>query len=214
MKILVFLGAPGSGKGTQASIIKEKLGIVHISTGDILRDAVAQKTEAGLKAKEYMDRGDLVPDNVMIDIIKDRISKSDCKNGFILDGFPRTLPQAEALDKMLNEKKMCISKVIFIDVSEDVLLKRLLGRRSCPKCKAIYNIYFSPPKKEGICDKCGAKLVQRSDDNEESVRNRLLKYRENTAPLIEYYKNKNLLVTIDGTGQVEKITRDILRVVN
>jgi adenylate kinase len=211
--IILFLGAPGAGKGTQASIIAKKLGIPHISTGDIFREAVSKGTELGKKAKEYMDRGELVPDEIVIGIVKERIVADDCKNGFVLDGFPRTVAQAEALDRVLSEIDRKIDYVLNIVVSEDGVVKRLTGRRTCKNCGAVYHVIFNPPQKEGVCDVCGGELYQRDDDKEETVRNRLQVYFEKTAPLIDYYRNKGVLVDINGEQTVDEVTKEIERVI-
>lgn len=195
---LIFLGAPGAGKGTQAEIVCDKLGIPAISTGNMLREAVKNATAAGLAAKEYMDKGDLVPDEVVIGILKDRIAQDDCKKGFILDGFPRTVEQAEALDKMGVQ----IDKVIEISVPDEKIISRLSGRRVCEGCGSSYHLEFKPTKAEGICDLCGAKVVQRVDDKPETVLSRLETYREKTAPLKGYYENKGKLVTVNGQEDI------------
>ncbi len=204
---LILLGAPGAGKGTQAEKIIDKYKIPQISTGDILRENVKNQTELGLKAKEYMEKGELVPDDVIIGIIKDRLAKDDCRNGYILDGFPRTIPQAEALTEALKPDK--IDKVIFINVSDDVVIERLSLRRVCKNCGAIYHMKYNPPKEEGVCDKCGGEVYQRDDDKEETIKNRLKVYREQTEPLVKYYSDSGLLVEIDGTKSVDEIANDI-----
>ena len=195
---LIFLGAPGAGKGTQAEVVCDKLGIPAISTGNMLREAVKNGTPAGLAAKECMDRGDLVPDDVVIGILKDRIAQDDCKNGFILDGFPRTVEQAEALDKM----GVNIDKVIEIHVADERIIARMSGRRVCEGCGASYHLEYKPTKVEGICDSCGAKVVQRVDDKPETVLSRLETYREKTAPLKGYYESKGKLVTVEGQEEI------------
>ncbi len=202
---LILLGPPGSGKGTQAKMLVEKYDIPQISSGDILRAAVKEGSPMGLKAKEYMDKGKLVPDDVVIGIIEERLKKDDCKKGFILDGFPRTLAQAEALKRLLAKKEIKLDAVISIDVDEEEVIRRLTGRRTCKNCGAMYHIIFSPPKKEGICDKCGGELYQRDDDKEETIRARLKIYKEQTAPLIEYYKMEGLLKEVQGTGEIKEI---------
>ena len=209
---IIMLGAPGAGKGTQASRISEKYGIPQISTGDILRSAVREGTELGKKAKEYMDRGELVPDEIVIGIVRERIVQDDCKKGFILDGFPRTVVQAEALDKMLEELGLSIDYVINIDVPEEEIVKRLTGRRTCRNCQAMYHVIFNPPKKDNVCDKCGGELYQRDDDKEETIRARLEVYKKQTAPLIDYYSKKGKLVNIDGTKSIDEIFEEIVRV--
>ncbi len=195
---LILLGAPGAGKGTQAKWIREEYGIPHISTGDILRKNVAEGTELGKEAKKYMDEGKLVPDELIIGMVKERLAQEDCKKGFILDGFPRTIRQAEELEKITD-----IDAVLNIHVPFDKLIERITGRRSCPKCGAVYHIKYNPPKKEGICDVCGTPLIQRDDDKEETVKNRLKTYEEQTAPLIEYYEKKGKLITVEGQEKVE-----------
>ncbi|NOY39832.1 MAG: adenylate kinase [Nitrospirae bacterium] len=202
---IVLLGAPGAGKGTQAKKLVEKYGIPQISTGDILRKAVADGTPLGKEAKAYMDKGELVPDSVVIGLVKERLTQDDCKKGFILDGFPRNTAQAEVLDKVLEETNIPLQVALCVDVDMDILMKRLTGRRTCRQCGQMYNIYFSPPQKEGVCDKCGGELYQRDDDKEETIRRRLEVYEAQTAPLIEYYKNKGILKTVEGTGDIDEI---------
>ncbi len=206
---IIMLGPPGAGKGTQAKMLVEKLGIPQISTGDMLRAAVKEGTPMGLKAKEYMDGGKLVPDEVVIGIVKDRLGAADCAKGFILDGFPRTIPQAEALDKVLSEMGKKIEYVVNVAVPESELLDRLTGRRTCKKCGAMYHVKFNAPKQEGVCDKCGGELYQRDDDKEETILNRLKVYNDQTAPLIEYYKKQGVLVDIDGSKEIKDIFAEI-----
>ncbi|MEN2994198.1 MAG: adenylate kinase [Thermodesulfovibrio sp.] len=206
---LVFLGAPGAGKGTQAKRLVEKYGIPQISTGDLLRAAVAAETPLGKEAKAYMDRGELVPDSVVLEMVKERLSQEDCKKGFILDGFPRNVAQAEALDKMLSEMNMPLDLVLNLDVPFDDLMKRLTGRRTCKSCGQMYNIYYSPSKVEGKCDKCGGELFQRDDDKEETIRKRLEVYRAQTEPLIDYYSKKAILKSVSGTGNIDEIFNSI-----
>ncbi len=206
---LILLGAPGAGKGTQAKKIVEKYGIPHIATGDILREAVAKGTELGKKAKEYMDRGELVPDEIVIGIVKERLQQPDCEKGFLLDGFPRTLKQAEALDDMLKELGKKIDAVIYIDVPEEEVVKRIVNRRTCRNCGAVYHLIYAPPKEPNKCDKCGGELYQRDDDKEETVRQRFKVYMENTAPLIEYYEKKGILYKVDGTKNIDEVFQQI-----
>ncbi len=210
---IVLLGAPGSGKGTQAKLLVEKYKIPQISTGDLLRAAVAAGTELGKKAKAVMDAGQLVSDDIVLGIIQERLLKPDAKAGFILDGFPRNIPQAQALDAMLARLGQPLQLALLVDVDSEVLMKRLTGRRSCASCGAIYNIYFSPPKVPGKCDKCGGILQHRSDDNEETVRNRLKVYDEQTSPLVAYYKAQGKLRTVRGVGAVNEIFRNITDVI-
>lgn len=200
---LIFLGAPGAGKGTQAEIVCEKLGIPAISTGNMLREAVKNGTPAGLAAKEKMDAGELVSDEIVIGILKDRIARDDAKNGFILDGFPRTVSQAEALEKMGVQ----IDKVVEIDVPDDSIIKRMGGRRVCEGCGNSYHIEFKPTKVEGICDACGAKVVQRIDDKPETVLSRLVTYHEKTAPLKDFYAKLGKLVTVQGQNEIAETSK-------
>ncbi|HHW00735.1 MAG TPA: adenylate kinase [Clostridiaceae bacterium] len=210
---IVLLGAPGAGKGTQAVILAEKLNVPHISTGDIFRSNIANGTELGKKAKEYIDKGELVPDEVTIGIVRDRLEKPDCKNGFILDGFPRTIPQAECLDEILESMGTPLEYVVDIDVDDEYIIKRLSGRRVCPGCGASYHITNNPPAKPGICDKCGTEIIQRKDDNEETVLNRLKTYHLQTEPLIDYYRKQGKLISVDGRLNIEDTTRSILKAV-
>ncbi|MCI5946861.1 MAG: adenylate kinase [Oscillospiraceae bacterium] len=207
---LILLGAPGAGKGTQAEVISAKLGIPQISTGNILREAVKNGTECGLKAKSYMESGALVPDEVVIGILKDRIAEDDCKNGFILDGFPRTVPQAEALEAM----GVNIDKVLSIDVPDADIQARISGRRVCEKCGASYHVDFKPTKVEGICDKCGGKAVQRKDDAPETVIERLKTYHVQTAPLADFYAAKGKLTRVKGLDGVEATSKVVLEALN
>jgi len=198
---LVLLGAPGSGKGTQAERIIKRHELPHISTGDILRDAVAKGTDLGATAKRYMDAGDLVPDDVIIGIMRARLGEPDARNGFLLDGFPRTIEQARALDGMLADAGRALTHVLLLDVPEEELVQRLSGRRMCRGCGANYNVIFSPPREAGVCDTCGGELYQRSDDNEETVRNRLTVYRRQTEPLVGYYEEHGLVRLFHGGGR-------------
>ena len=207
---LILLGAPGSGKGTQAKNIAEKVGITHVASGDIFRAAATRGDELGKQAKSYMDKGLLVPDEITIKMILERIAKPDCAKGVMLDGFPRTLEQAKALDKALKEKKQAIDRVFYINVTTDELVRRLSGRFICRKCQAPYHKVSSPPKVEGKCDKCGGELYQRADDNPETVRKRIDVYTKETAPLIGYYKKSKKLVEIKGEGNIDDITKNIV----
>lgn len=199
---LILLGAPGAGKGTQAEIISERLSVPTISTGNIIRAALKAQTEMGIKAKEFIDKGLLVPDDVVIGIVRDRLEEDDCKNGFILDGFPRTVPQAQALDDMGIE----IDKVIDIQVPDEKIVQRLSGRRVCSGCGASYHLLYKKPEKDGVCNLCGTQLVQRTDDREETVLERLKVYHEQTEPLVEYYRKKNKLVVVEGQEEVSDTT--------
>ena len=210
---IVLFGPPGSGKGTQAKLLAERYGVPHISTGDILRGNLNNETKLGLEAKTYMDKGELVPDDVLIGLIKDRLSDSDCASGFLLDGYPRTLPQAEALSKILSELGKNLDVVLNIDVPDEKLLKRLAGRRMCV-CGASYHILFNKPKQEGICDLCGSKLYQRDDDKEEAIMNRLVVYQNQTRPLIDHYTQAGVMLTINGTADIEVVFNGICRMLD
>jgi len=207
---IIFLGAPGAGKGTQAANLARELGLVHIASGDLFRQALEQGTELGIKAKSYMERGVLVPDQVTIGMVLERLSSPDCGRGAILDGFPRNLEQAEALDKALAQQDRAIDKVIYIKVSEEELLKRLSGRWICRQCQAPYHATDSPPRVWGRCDRCGGELYQRPDDTEERVRKRLEVYFAETAPLVDYYAQGGKLLEIDGEGGVAEVGRRII----
>ncbi|RLJ69816.1 adenylate kinase [Hydrogenivirga caldilitoris] len=207
---LVFLGPPGAGKGTQAKRLAQELGLKHISTGDILREAVKNETPLGKKAKEYMDRGELVPDELIIALIEEVMPPG---GGVIFDGFPRTIAQAEALDNMLKRKGLNLDKVILFDVDDEVVVDRLSGRRVCPSCGAVYHLKFNPPKNDEVCDRCSVKLIQREDDREEVVRNRLEVYRKQTAPLIEYYERKGILIRLDASKEIEEVYQELKKVV-
>ena len=211
MKI-VMLGAPGAGKGTQAKKISAKYNIPHISTGDIFRANIKEGTELGKKAKEYMDQGLLVPDELVLDLIVDRLGKDDCKNGYVLDGFPRTIPQAEALEKALGKQGQKIDYALDIDVPDENIINRMSGRRACLNCGATYHIVYNPSKKEGICDTCGQQLVLRDDDKPETVKKRLSVYHDQTQPLIDYYKNEGILAEVDGTKDMEEVFQDIVNI--
>ncbi|AHF96708.1 adenylate kinase [Desulfurella acetivorans A63] len=208
--ILILLGAPGVGKGTQSQNIIKKYSIVQISTGDILRNEVKNETELGLTAKQYMEKGELVPDDTIIKMIEKRISQPDCANGFLLDGFPRTIEQAKSFDKMIKQKGLDLDKVIYIDVADDEIIDRLTLRRVCPTCGAIYHLKNKPPKQDMICDICGSKLIQRSDDTKETVENRLKVFKEHTKPLIEYYEKQGKLNSVSGLGTVDEVFSRIL----
>ncbi|MDX9715558.1 MAG: adenylate kinase [Dissulfurispiraceae bacterium] len=211
---VVLLGAPGAGKGTQAKKLIEEFGIPQISTGDLLRAAVASRSELGVQAKSFMDRGELVPDSVVLGMVQERLGQPDCQKGFILDGFPRNTAQAEALDRMLKSMNMPLDAAVDIDVPLEDLMKRLTGRRTCSSCGQMYNIYFNKPQKEGVCDKCSSSLFQRDDDQEETIKKRLDVYTSQTAPLIGYYKDRCLYKGIDGNGSIDEIyssIRSVLR---
>jgi len=210
----IFLGAPGAGKGTQAREVARHFGIPQISTGDILRDAVKRQTALGLAARAKMEAGELVPDEVVCGIVEERITEPDCQKGFILDGFPRTISQAQFVDRMLLSKGLGRPQVLDIEVAEDVLLKRLTGRLTCSVCGEIYNIYFNPPKVEGICDKDGGKLLHRADDNETTIRQRLEAYHKQTSPLIEYYRGQGVLLAVDGNKEPEAIAKEVLELLS
>lgn len=212
--IIILFGPPGAGKGTQAIRISEEFSIPHIATGDIFREAVDKKTELGKKAEEYMKRGELVPDKIVNEIVRERISKPDCEKGFILDGYPRTINQAEAMDKMLAEMNRRICLVLNLQVSEENVVKRLSYRRICKKCGTVYHLITNPPKKDNICDKCGGELYQREDDKEDVVRMRLKVYHEQTQPVIEYYVRKSLLKNIDGNKDIKDVWEQIKRIIS
>lgn len=211
MKI-IMLGAPGAGKGTQAKKIAEKYSIPHISTGDIFRANIKEGTELGKKAKEYMDKGALVPDELVCDLVVDRISQEDAKNGYVLDGFPRTIPQAETLDAALSKIDEKVDYAIDVDVPDDNIINRMSGRRACVACGGTYHIVFNPTKTEGVCDACGGQLILRDDDKPETVKNRLKVYHEQTQPLIEYYTKKNILKSVDGTQDMSKVFDSIVEI--
>ena len=207
---IVLVGPPGAGKGTQAQFIASHLAIPKISTGDIFRSNVSQGTPLGRQAKEYMDRGDLVPDEVTIAMVRDRLSEEDAQPGFLLDGFPRNVPQAETLKKQLMDWDTRLTVVLELVVDEDEVVRRLSGRRTCRRCERVWHIMFDPPTRDGICDACGGELFQRDDDREETVRHRLEVYKKQTAPLVSYYADEGILIGIDATGPVEEITERAL----
>lgn len=211
MKI-IMLGAPGAGKGTQAKMIAEKYGLPHISTGDIFRANIKNGTELGKEAKEYMDKGLLVPDELTVRLLLDRVAQDDCKNGYVLDGFPRTIPQAEVLDDKLSELGEKVDYAINVDVPDENIVNRMSGRRACLNCGATYHIVSIPPKKEGICDVCGSELVLRDDDRPETVQNRLKVYHEQTQPLIDFYEKKGVLRSVDGTLPMEEVFTAITKI--
>lgn len=206
---LVLMGLPGAGKGTQAERIVEKYNIPHISTGDMFRAAMKEETELGMKAKSFMDQGQLVPDEVTIGIVRERLLKEDCKDGFLLDGFPRTVPQADALEQMLEELGRKIDYVINVNVDQSILMERLTGRRICKDCGSTYHLVFNPPAKDGVCDKCGGELYQRADDNEETVGNRLEVNVKQSKPLLDFYESKGYLRNINGQQAIDKVFADI-----
>jgi adenylate kinase len=202
---VVFLGAPGVGKGTQADRIATQYQVAKISTGDLLREAVRNQTALGLEAKNYMDQGKLVPDAVVIGLVREKLADPSCANGFVLDGFPRTVPQAEELGKALASKAMALDRVLNFQVSREDVVRRLSGRRSCPKCQATFHVDFAKPKQDGICDRCGESLVQRSDDRRDAIETRLKVYDEQTAPLVRYYDERRLLSPVDASGAVDVV---------
>ncbi|GAA0418735.1 MAG: adenylate kinase [Bacillota bacterium] len=206
---LILMGLPGAGKGTQAEKINEKYNIPHISTGDMFRLAIKEGTDLGKKAKEYMDQGELVPDEVTIGIVRERLGKDDCKNGFLLDGFPRTIAQAEALQDLLQDMDQSIDYVLHVDVPEEKLVERLTGRRICPTCGATYHVVYNPPKEDGVCDKDGSQLIQRDDDKADTVKTRLSVNMEQTKPLLDFYEDRGYLVTVNGDKDIDEVFQDI-----
>jgi adenylate kinase len=206
---LILLGPPGAGKGTQAASLVEAYNIPHISTGDIFRYNIKEGTELGKKAKSYMDAGNLVPDSLVVELVEDRLAKDDAREGFLLDGFPRTIAQAEALDEVLSKMNSGLDRVINIQVDPGILVERAVGRRICKSCGATYHVSFNPPSTEGVCDKCSGELYQRSDDNEETVSNRINVYTKETSPLIDYYTKKGIILNIDGQQDINKVFEDI-----
>lgn len=202
---VVLLGPPGAGKGTQAKLLQEKFAACQVSTGDILRKAVAERTPLGKQASDYIDRGALVPDSVIVNLVAERLKEKDCEPGFILDGFPRTIPQAESLDAILKKMGLNLNCVLSVQVPEKIIIERLAGRRTCKNCGALSHVVFNPQKRAGVCDRCGGELYQRDDDREETVANRLKVYESQTAPLISYYRGRGLLSEIDGDGEIDEI---------
>lgn len=216
-KELIFLGPPACGKGTQTAKLSEHLGLPHVDTGSLLRAEIKNETENGKIAKSYIDKGQLVPVSLVANIIKNRLAQEDCKNGYILDGYPRSVEQADLLEEINADIDGSVEaqiKAIYFDLNQDILISRIVNRRSCPKCGEIYNIKFKPTKVEGICDKCGAELTQRKDDNEETAKARFDTYFKETAPLIDYYKNKGVLKSIDAEGSIDDVWERLLKVVN
>jgi len=207
---IILLGPPGSGKGTQAKLLSKKYSIPHIAMGDILREEVAKKTPLGKKVNVYMSKGELVPDEIVIEVLKKRLQEADCVDGFILDGFPRTLNQAKALDNMLNELNLKIDAVIYIEVPDEEIMKRLSLRRTCKVCGRIYNLHYNPPKQDGKCDVCGGELIIRDDDKPEVIKNRLKVYNDQTKPLVDYYKSHKLLIRINGVDPIDKVFQQIV----
>ena len=208
---VVLLGPPGAGKGTQAKLLQERFKVRQISTGDILRKAVAEQTPLGKQASEYIRRGELVPDRLIIDLVADRLKEKDCEQGFVLDGFPRTIAQAQRLEEILKKMGLGLDCVLSVQVPDKLIVERLSGRRTCKGCGALYHLVFDPPKAAGTCNRCGGELFQRDDDREETVTNRLKVYDDQTAPLVSYYRERGLLREIDGVGEVEAIGKRVVR---
>ena len=208
---LILMGAPGSGKGSYAAVLKEHYRVPHISTGEIFRDAIEKKTPMGLIAKTYIDKGNLVPDDITNEIVKERLQQKDCENGFLLDGYPRTIAQAESLTKILDELGITLDAAVNLEVDDDLIVRRIVNRRSCPKCGKGYNLITYPPKKEGVCDICNTPLFTRKDDNEETVTSRLDVYNKQTRPLVDYYDKLGKLVSIDSNGTIEDTVKDIIK---
>lgn len=211
---IIFLGPPGGGKGTQADFIAEKYDIPKLSTGDLLRESVANKTSLGNEAKGYMNRGELVPDAVVIALVEEKLASPECQKGFILDGFPRTVAQADQLANFMVSTGKEVDHVVYFPISKDEIIKRISGRRSCQECKAVYHLEYVPPKEQGMCDVCGNKLIQRNDDEPKTIESRLSVYQEQTAPLIEYYKMKNILGELDGSGLVPEVQDRLLDILS
>ncbi len=210
---VVFFGPPGAGKGTQARLLEQKFGACQVSTGEILRRAAREQSALGKQAADYLDRGDLVPDQVMVKLVAERLREPDCRSGFILDGFPRTLAQADELEQMLDGTGLALKSALCLQASNDVIIKRLSGRRTCKQCGSLHHLVFNPPARPGICDRCGGELYQREDDREEMIAARLRVYENQTAPLKEYYRKRGLLNEIDGVGSVEEVGKRVLKAV-
>jgi len=207
---VVLLGPPGAGKGTQAKLLQDEFGAVQISTGDILRKAVADQTALGQQAAGFINSGALVPDGVIVNLVAERLKEPDCARGFLLDGFPRTIPQAESLDEILKNAGQNLNCVLSVQVAQDIIVERLAGRRTCRQCGALCHVVFNPPKVEGVCDRCGGELYQREDDQEQTIANRLQVYEKQTAPLVRYYRERGLLRTIDGVGEIDQIRARVI----
>jgi len=207
---VVLLGPPGAGKGTQAKLLQDEFGAVQISTGDILRKAVADQTPLGQQAAGFINSGALVPDSVIVNLVAERLKEPDCARGFLLDGFPRTIPQAESLDEILKNAGQNLNCVLSVQVARDIIVERLAGRRTCRQCGALCHVVFSPPKVEGVCDRCGGELYQREDDKEQTIANRLQVYEKQTAPLVQYYRERGLLRVIDGIGEIDQIRARVI----
>ncbi len=208
---LILLGPPGVGKGTQAQLLADHYGLVQISTGDLLRQAVKEETPLGLEAKQYLDDGELVPDEIVLNLVRNTLEERRCQDAFILDGFPRTIPQAEGLENILDEMDASLDRVIVLDIDDEVVVQRLSNRRSCRNCGAIYNLNYNPPEKEGVCDQCGGELYQRDDDKPETIRHRIRVYKEQTAPLIEFYQQRHPTSILDGSGSINEIQQKVRR---
>ena len=207
---VVLLGPPGAGKGTQAKLLQEEFGAAQISTGDILRKAVAEQTPLGKQAGEFINRGALVPDGLIVNLVAERLKEKDCQSGFLLDGFPRTIPQAESLDEILKTMGLSLNCVLLVQVPQNIIVERLAGRRTCRKCGALCHVIFNPPKQSGVCDRCGGELYQRDDDREQTITHRLQVYETQTAPLVEYYSQRGLLRAVDGVGEIDQIRARVI----